>query len=54
MRLGGDKSLVFIYNYKTAYKIILEYLKPAVAKEKLFMEVIERINSSKSQSDTEL
>ncbi|KAJ4320998.1 hypothetical protein N0V84_005579 [Fusarium piperis] len=53
-RLGGDESLAFVYDYKAAHKVALEYLKPAVAKEKLFMEVMERINSSKSQSDAEL
>ncbi|KAK7419125.1 hypothetical protein QQZ08_010995 [Neonectria magnoliae] len=54
MRLGGDESLAFVYDYKAAHKVALEYLKPAVAREKLFMEVMERINSSKSQSDAEL
>ncbi|KAK0629986.1 hypothetical protein B0T17DRAFT_491294 [Bombardia bombarda] len=53
-RLGGDESLAFVYDYKAAHKVALEYLKPAVAKEKLFMEVMERINSSKTQSDAEL
>jgi hypothetical protein len=32
----------------------LEYLKPAVVKENLFMEVMARINSYKFRSDTEL
>jgi hypothetical protein len=53
-RLGGDESLAFVYDYKAAHKVALEYLKPAIAKEKLFMEVMERINSNKSRSDTEL
>ncbi|KAI5465109.1 hypothetical protein BGZ63DRAFT_462061 [Mariannaea sp. PMI_226] len=51
--LGGDESLAFVY-YKAAHKVALEYLKPAVAKEELFMEVMERINSSKSRSDADL
>ncbi|KAH6961656.1 hypothetical protein BKA56DRAFT_181919 [Ilyonectria sp. MPI-CAGE-AT-0026] len=51
---GGDESLAFVYDYKAAHKVALEYLKPAVAKETLFMEVMERINSNKSLSDSEL
>ncbi|RSL77472.1 hypothetical protein CEP51_009042 [Fusarium floridanum] len=51
--LGGDESLAFVYDYKAAHKVALEYLKPAVANEKLFMEVIERANSSTSRSDAE-
>lgn len=39
-RLGGDESLAFVYDYKAAHKIALEYLKSAVAKEKLFMEQV--------------
>ncbi|KAH7116363.1 hypothetical protein EDB81DRAFT_701959 [Dactylonectria macrodidyma] len=53
-RLGGDESLAFVYDYKAAHKVALECLKPAVAKETLFMEVMERINSNKSLSDAEL
>ncbi|KAG5749606.1 hypothetical protein H9Q70_007735 [Fusarium xylarioides] len=52
--LGGDESLAFAYDYKAAHKVPLEYLKAAVAKETLFMEVMKRINSNKSRSDTEL
>lgn len=48
MRLGGNDGLVFVYDYKAAYKIALEYLKLAVAKEVLFMDVMEWINSNKS------
>ncbi|RSM01113.1 hypothetical protein CEP52_008754 [Fusarium oligoseptatum] len=51
--LGGDESLAFVYDYKAAHKVALKYLKPAVANEKLFMEVIERANSSRSRSDAE-
>lgn len=54
MYLGGDESLAFVYDYKVAYKVAMECLKLAIAKEKLFIEVIERINSNKSQSDTKL
>jgi len=53
-RLGGDESLALVYDYKAAHKVALEYLKPAVAKENLFMEVMARINSNKFRSDTEL
>ncbi|KAK2926743.1 hypothetical protein FoTM2_013613 [Fusarium oxysporum f. sp. vasinfectum] len=53
-RLGGDESLAFVYDYKAAHKVALECLKAAVAKETLFMEVMERINSNKSLSDAEL
>jgi hypothetical protein len=54
IRLGGDESLAFVYDYKAAYKVALERLKPAVAKETLFMEVMKRINSNKSLSGAEL
>jgi hypothetical protein len=53
-RLGGDESLAFVYDYKAAHKVASEYLKPAVANEKLFMEVIGRANSSRSRSGAEL
>ncbi|KAI8674491.1 hypothetical protein NCS57_00347000 [Fusarium keratoplasticum] len=53
-RLGGDESLAFVYDYKAAHKVASEYLKPAVANEKLFMEVVERANSSRSRSGAEL
>ncbi|KAI8691492.1 hypothetical protein NCS56_00142100 [Fusarium sp. Ph1] len=52
-RLGGDESLAFVYDYKAAHKVASEYLKPAVANEKLFMEVIGRANSSRSRSGAE-
>ncbi|KAF5985949.1 hypothetical protein FBULB1_2681 [Fusarium bulbicola] len=50
-RLGGDESLAFVFDYKAVHKVALEHLKPAVVKETLFMEVMERINSNKSLSD---
>ncbi|KAF5978417.1 metalloprotease [Fusarium coicis] len=53
-RLGGDESLAFVYDYKAVHKVALEHLKPAVVKETLFMEVMERINSNKSLSDAKL
>ncbi|KAM0270879.1 hypothetical protein ACHAQH_009280 [Verticillium albo-atrum] len=53
-RLGGDESLAFVYDYKAAHKVAVEYVRQAVANEKLFMEVIDRVNSDRSRSDAEL
>ena len=53
-RLGGDESLAFVYDYKATHKFAVGYLRPAVAREKLFMEVIERTNSEKSRDDAGL
>ncbi|KAL3965720.1 hypothetical protein ACCO45_000028 [Purpureocillium lilacinum] len=53
-RLDGEESLAFVYYYKSAHKFALEYLKAAFTKERLFMEVIELINSDQYKKDTEL
>ncbi|KAH7377118.1 hypothetical protein B0T11DRAFT_273543 [Plectosphaerella cucumerina] len=53
-RLNGEERLCFVYDYKAAHKVAVEYLKPAIAKEKLFMEVIERMNCDKTRTDAEL
>uniref|UniRef100_A0A8H7TTD0 Uncharacterized protein n=1 Tax=Bionectria ochroleuca TaxID=29856 RepID=A0A8H7TTD0_BIOOC len=37
-RPGGDKSMAFVYDYKAAHKVAAEHVRPAVAKEILFME----------------
>ncbi|KAJ4312111.1 hypothetical protein N0V84_010089 [Fusarium piperis] len=54
MHLGGGESLAFVFDYKAAHKVPLEYLKPAIARETLFMEVIERLNSDTNTTDTKL
>ena len=50
----GGERIAFIYDYKAAYKLTMEDLKPALAKEKLFMEVIDRICSNKVSKDDKL
>jgi hypothetical protein len=52
--VGGHENLAFVYDYKAAHKLTTEHLKPALAKEKLFMEVIQRANGNKVKTDTEL
>ncbi|KAJ4177368.1 hypothetical protein NW767_015142 [Fusarium falciforme] len=53
-RLSGDENIAHVHDYKAAHKVASEYLETAVANEKLFIEVIERVNSNKSRSDAEL
>lgn len=53
-RLSGDESHAFVFDYKAAHKIDTESVKSAVSKETLFMEVIQRMNSNKYQSDDKL
>ncbi|KAI0111479.1 hypothetical protein F4814DRAFT_356430 [Daldinia grandis] len=53
-RLGGDENLAFVYDYKAAHKFRVEDLKPALVKEKLFMEVIRRVKENKTKTDPEL
>ncbi|KAK8038361.1 metalloprotease-like protein [Apiospora phragmitis] len=53
-RPGGDESVAFVYDYKAAHKVSVEHVKLAVAKETLFIEVVEQINSNKSKTGTEL
>ncbi|KAJ6436762.1 hypothetical protein O9K51_10728 [Purpureocillium lavendulum] len=53
-RLDGEEILAFVYDYKAAHKFALEYLKAALTKERLFMEVIELTNSDQYKKDTEL
>ena len=46
---GGDENLAFVFDYKAAHKFKVEDLKPALAKEKLFMEVIQRTNGDEME-----
>ncbi|KAK9318807.1 hypothetical protein V1517DRAFT_334523 [Lipomyces orientalis] len=50
----GDENLAFVYEYKAAHKLMVEDLKPALAKEKLFIEVIQRAHGNKTKTDAEL
>ena len=50
----GSKYSAFVYDYKAAHELTTQDLNQALVKEKLFMEVIERICSSKVTSDKEL
>ncbi|ORY67196.1 uncharacterized protein BCR38DRAFT_426345 [Pseudomassariella vexata] len=52
--LGGDLNLVFVYDYKAAHKLTVEDLKSALIKEKLFMEVVQRVNLDTTRTDPEL
>ena len=47
----GNKDAAFIYDYKAAHKLTTQDLHQALAKEKLFMEVTERICSNKVNCD---
>ncbi|KAI3317498.1 hypothetical protein HD806DRAFT_527016 [Xylariaceae sp. AK1471] len=52
--LGGDEKLAFVYYYKAAHKLRVENLKPALVKEKLFIEVIQRVNENKTKFDPQV
>ncbi|KAI1127582.1 hypothetical protein F5Y10DRAFT_192290 [Nemania abortiva] len=43
-RLGGDTNLAFVYDYKAAHKLTVEDLASALTKERLFMEVVQRVH----------
>ena len=47
---GGERT-AFVYDYKAAHKLALENLKPALMKETLFMEVVDRVCGNKMSSD---
>ncbi|KAK9366884.1 hypothetical protein V1509DRAFT_209364 [Lipomyces kononenkoae] len=47
----GDENLAFVYEYKAAHKLMVEDLKPALARENLFMEVIQRAHGNKTKTD---
>lgn len=49
----GDESHAFVYDYKAARKIAAESVKLAVSKEILFLDVMLRVNSSKTQNDAD-
>lgn len=53
-RPGGDESVAFVYDYTAAHNVPLKHVKLAIAKETLFMEVIEQMNSTKSRTGAEL
>lgn len=50
---GGDERLAFVFDYKAAHKFPAGSVKSAVAKERLFMEVMQRICSDKSGSNSD-
>ncbi|RSL42069.1 hypothetical protein CEP54_015615 [Fusarium duplospermum] len=49
--LSGEESIAFVYDYKAAHKVAVEFLKPAIAKETLFTEVMARVNGDKALND---
>lgn len=51
--LNKDESRAFVYDYKAAHKIAAGSVRSAVSKETLFMEVVLRVNSSRTQNDGE-
>ncbi|KAI2624290.1 hypothetical protein GGR54DRAFT_595860 [Hypoxylon sp. NC1633] len=52
--LEGDENLAFVYGHKAAHDFRVEDVKPALVKEKLFMEVVQRVNENKTKTDPEL
>ncbi|TWU70360.1 hypothetical protein ED733_000046 [Metarhizium rileyi] len=52
-RSDGDESVAFVYDFQAAHKIAAKYVKAAIAKETLFMEVVEQTNSIESTTDDE-
>lgn len=52
INLEGDESHAFVFDYKVAHKISAELVKYTVAKEKLFIEVTQRMHSNKAKSDS--
>ncbi|KAI0877741.1 hypothetical protein GGS24DRAFT_446576 [Hypoxylon argillaceum] len=49
--LGGEEDLAFVYDYKATYNLLVDDLKPALVKEKLFIEVVRRINENQTKAD---
>ncbi|CAP62126.1 uncharacterized protein PODANS_5_10 [Podospora anserina S mat+] len=54
MQPGGGQTHAFIYDYKAAHKVAIEYIRSATAKEHLFHEVVARINDDKLSRDEEV
>ena len=52
--LDGNETLAFVSDYKAAHKVAVRHVKATVAKEKLFMEVTQRINGDKSKNNVQL
>ncbi|KFA79380.1 hypothetical protein S40288_10402, partial [Stachybotrys chartarum IBT 40288] len=53
-RIRADgQTLALVSDYKAAHKVAAAHVKQAVAKETLFMEVVEQINSNKSKTGAE-
>ncbi|KAK9233862.1 hypothetical protein V1525DRAFT_115382 [Lipomyces kononenkoae] len=50
----GDENLAFVYEYKAAHELMVEDLKPALARENLFMEVTLRARDNKTRIDAEM
>ncbi|KAF5023364.1 hypothetical protein F66182_4567 [Fusarium sp. NRRL 66182] len=53
-RLDGNENLAFVFDYKAVHKIAAGQVKATVAKEMLFMEVIQRMNSNKLANEKQL
>ena len=48
---GGGESLAFVFGYMAAHKLKVEDLKPALAKEELFIETIQQNNGDKVEDN---
>ena len=54
VRQGEKENLAFVFNYKAAHKLAVQNLQPALANDRLFMDVIQRVNGSKLPTDSKL
>lgn len=50
---NGEENHAFVYDYKAAHKVAAGSAKSIVSKETLFMEVVLRVNSSKTQNNAD-
>ncbi|KAK9438552.1 uncharacterized protein VB005_06698 [Metarhizium brunneum] len=49
---GGGESHAFVFDYKAAHKVSAASVNSIVAKERLFMEIMQRICSGKTESNS--
>ena len=44
---GGKENLAFVFNYKAAHKFAVQNLQLALANDRLFMDVMQRVNGNR-------
>ena len=44
---GGTENLAFVFDYKAAHKLAVQNLQLALANDRLFMDVIQRVNGNR-------